>query len=212
MEKVIETRQDVLDFLQVDEFPNGDGYGSGDGDGSGSGSGYVYGSGSGSGSVYGSGYGSGISSINGEVVYVVDGVQTLIESVHTNYARGHILHGDLTMTPCYIAKCGNYFAHGDTLKQAFDDAAEKYESNMPVEERIRKFNEQYPDSSVKIPAKELFSWHHILTGSCLAGRKHFCSEHGIDVDSDSFTVPEFITLTENDYGRDIIRQLKSSRT
>lgn len=65
-------------------------YGSGDGYGSGYGSGY--------------GYGDGIKRFNGETVYRIDGVNTLIRSVRGNTAHGAILNDDLTLTSCYIAK------------------------------------------------------------------------------------------------------------
>ena len=205
MEKVKETRQDVLDFLRVDEYPNGYGYG----DGYGSGYGYGYGDGSGYGS--GSGYGYGVEVINNQVVHRIDRVPTLIDSVHVNYAKGRILRSDLTTKECFIAKCGNYFAHGETLKEAFSDAAEKYEKNMPIEERIKRFNQQYPDRDKKVPAAELFSWHHILTGSCLAGRIHFCEEHHLDYEHGLYTVNEFINITGNAYGGEVIRQLEKSK-
>jgi hypothetical protein len=143
-------------------------------------------------------------------VYQVDGVATLIDSVHTNYAKGRLLNGDFTTTDCYIAKCGDYFAHGETLEQAVKDARSKYEENLPTEERIRLFLQQYPDSDVKIPAKELYDWHHKLTGSCTAGRNYFAQEHGINIEQDQFTVREFIALTENSYGSDVIKQLKEA--
>ena len=143
-------------------------------------------------------------------MYQVDGVATLIDSVHTNYAKGRILNGDFTTTDCYIAKVGNYFAHGDTLEQAVKDARSKYEDNLPTEERIRLFLQQYPDPDVKIPAKELYDWHHKLTGSCTAGRNHFAQEHGINIEQDQFTVREFIELTENSYGGEVIKQLKEA--
>jgi hypothetical protein len=158
----------------------------------------------------GDGYGSQIKSINKQKVHIIDGVATLIDSVHGNYAKGRILSDDLTTRPCFIAKCGNYFAHGDTLKQATLDVREKYEENAPVEERIARFNEQYPDRNIKVPASELFSWHHILTGSCLAGREHFCREHNLDWKEGKYTVNEFIELTKDAYGGDVIRQLADS--
>ncbi len=202
----------IKSFLTIG-YGDGDGYGSGygygDGDGYGSGDGYGYGDGYGDGD--GDGDGSGVEYLNGQKVYRIDGVSTLIDSVHVNYARGRILRDDLTTSDCFIAKCGNYFAHGDTLKQALTDAREKYEENAPIEERIARFNQQYPDRDVKVPAPELFSWHHILTGSCLMGRKEFCREHNLDYENGSYTVNEFIQLTRNAYGGEIIRQLESSR-
>jgi hypothetical protein len=40
------------------------------------------------------------------------------------------------------------------------------------------------------------------------GRKNFCEEHGIDIDNDQFTVAEFIELTINSYGGEIIKELQ----
>ena len=184
---------------------SGNGSGSGDGSGNGSGSGYGYGDGSGSGS--GSGYGYGIKNINGDTVYLIDGVQTIIKSVRGNIARGYILQSDLTLTPCFVVKEANQFAHGETLHDAFDALHEKIYSSETVEERLNRFKEKFTDFNVKYSAKELFSWHGILTGSCKAGRKAFCKDHDIDIDQDSFTIHEFIELTQNSYGGDTISKL-----
>ena len=245
MEAIKEKSQEVLNFLKIDEYPDGDGYGYGDGsgfgdddgygygdgdgsgygsgfgDGYGSGDGSGYGSGFGDGSGYGSGYGYGdgsgygygenIEAFRGQPVHIIDGIQTLIDKVHGNYAVGRILNSDFTTEHCYIAKYSNYFAHGDTLEDAIRDAHSKYEENMSIEERIKLFNEQFPDRDKKVPAKELFIWHHTLTGSCPAGRKHFCKEHGLDYENGEYTVNEFIQLTKDAYNGSIIRQLEESR-
>ena len=172
--------------------------------GYGDGSGYGYGDGSG----YGDG--DGVIEYNHQKVYKIDGIPTIIDSIHGNYAKGKILKDDLTITECFIAKCGNFFAHGENLKQALSDAREKYNENKPLEERISEFNETYPDNDTPIDGNELFSWHHILTGSCLFGRKEFCLSKGLDVNA-KYTVREFISLTENAFGSDVIKQLKQSR-
>lgn len=39
------------------------------------------------------------------------------------------------------------------------------------------------------------------------GRDNFVNNHGLNLE-DEFTVKEFIRLTENDYGGEIIKQLK----
>lgn len=248
MEILTEKRKEVLDFLQVAEYPKGNGYGIGGGHGPGSGSGDGYGSdngsgygggdgsgygtvechgyatgdGNGSGSASGSGYGNGggygydydgvknIEAFNGMVVHEIDNIPTLIDSVHGNFAKGRILSHNLTTRPCFIAKMGDYFAHGKTLKQAFADVREKFIRKLPIKERIEQFNARYPDRNIKVPASELFSWHHILTGSCLMGRKQFCEERGLDYKNGEYTVNMFIHLTKNAYGGDIIRQLESS--
>ena len=188
MEKQLEYR--IKAFLCVDSgYGYGDGYGSGDGDG------------------YGDGSGRGIPEFNGQKVWMVDNVPTVIDSVSVNFAKGSILNSDFTLTPCYIAKVENCFAHGDTLRQAFEDAKAKALRNMPTEQRIAKFREQFPDADVKIPARQLYDWHHILTGSCQMGRNQFARDHDINIDTDTFTVREFINLTCNAYGSDVVRQL-----
>ena len=215
-------------FLQVDDnkdydnsyyfgYGCGEGYGCGyrEGYGYGSGSGYGDGSGDGSCSGYGDGYGwgygdgndSGLKSINGEHIYIIDDVQTVIRSVKGNTAKGAIVAKDLTLKECFIMKGENKFAHGETLHDAFEALQNKLFQEYSIEERIAKFHEAYPNVNVKIPAKELFEWHNRLTGSCHMGRLAFANDNGIDIEHDSFTVTEFVKLTKDTYGGDIIKQL-----
>ena len=186
---------------------SGDGYGSGYGCGCGDGYGYGDGDGSGYGDGYGYGCGYGVKSINGNSIYVVDNIPTIITNVKGNIAKGFILHSDLSLTPCFIVKENNQFSHGNTLHEAFESLQEKLYDDSTEEERILKFKEHFSDFSKKYSAKDLFIWHHVLTGSCKAGREAFCTDKGIDVDNDRFTVYEFIELTKNSYGGNIIRRL-----
>ena len=199
----------------------GDGYGSGYGDGDGDGDGYGDGYGSGDGSGYGDGYGSGSGYGDGDGdgygdgsmikmffnynVYMIDGIQTIIKSVRNNVAKGFILQSDLTLTPCYIVKQNNIFSHGDTLHYAMESLHKKLFNNSE-EERISEFVKSHKDN-IKYSNQDLFDWHGRLTGSCLAGRNAFVKDRGIDIDGES-TVEEFIKLTENDYGGNIIKKLK----
>ena len=197
---------------------DGDGYGSGDGDGSGDGygSGYGDGDGDGYGSGYGDGYGSGygsgsgdgINMFNGDKVYIIDETPTIIKSVRDNIAKGYILNGDFTLTPTFIVKDNGKFAHGETLHEAFFALQEKLYDNSNEEERLEAFRAHFPDFAKKISAKELFHWHHVLTGSCKQGRLSFCTNKGIDIDKDAYTIHEFIELTQDSYGGHIIRKLK----
>ena len=182
---------------------DGSGYGFGSGEGSGYDDGYGYGDSYG----YGPGYGSGIKSYNGHEVYIIDDMQTIIYSVHGNIARGATINSDLTLADCYIAKCGDYFAHGETAKQAMADAQSKVWQNKPIEERIGYVVEKYPDVDVLIEHSVLFSLHNFLTGSCLFGRQEFAKSHAIDPKHGSMTMREFINLTKGAYGGDNIRQL-----
>lgn len=197
----------IARFLSV-----GSGGGSGDGNGSGNGNGY--GNGSGWGDGWGDGDGSGggwgdgsLRSVNGQPVHYIDGVPTVIMSIHGNIAKGGIVKQDFTLQPCYIARVGDCFAHGDTMRDAVRDATEKALEDEPVEERVARFKAAYPDYSKPVPCRELFDWHHFLTGSCEAGRRQFCQDHGIDLDA-SYTVRYFIDITRDAFGGDVIKLLK----
>ena len=176
-------------------------YGSGDGSGSGYGSGYGYGSGSGSGDSSG----SGVNIINGHKVYSVDDTQTVFYSIKGNYAKCAILKKDLTLQPCFVAKVGDYFAHGTTLKQAFADANAKFTQNLPESERIAMFEAKFK-LGVLYPTTLFYDWHNILTGSCKFGRDSFAEQNSIDMNG-TMTVEQFIELTKNAYGGTIIKKL-----
>ena len=223
--------KDIERFLAVGSGDgSGDGYGHGDGYGSGSGSGYGYGSGSGSGSGhgygdgsgsgYGYGYGSGdgygdgygdgdgsgdgVKEFAGHKVYDIDRVPTLIFAVKGDAARGAMLRRDMTLKDCWIAKRGNFFAHGDTLHEAVEAVEAKWRENRPLDERIAEFVKTHP--ALDEEYGDLFEWHHILTGSCEFGRRQWCEEHGYKP-TDSITLRAFFEQTKNDYGRDVIRQV-----
>lgn len=193
-------------------FGFGDGDGDGDGSGFGDGSGYGYGFGFGFGYGYGSGfgygygYGYGIKEMNGDKVYVIDDVQTIIKSVRDNIAQGFILNNDLTLQPCYIVKEQNKFAHGDTLHDAFMSLQEKLYDGSTEEERIEAFRKKFPDYDTPYPNRDLFAYHHVLTGSCHMGRESFCKNKGISL-NDATTVRQFVLLTKNSYGSATIRKL-----
>jgi hypothetical protein len=175
--------------LQRYGYGNGDGYGNGYGDGDGDGD------------------GNGLKSLNNQPIYLIDSVQTIITSLRNNIAKGFIVNLDLTLTPCYIVKQDNYFSHGTTLKEAFNSLQEKLYENCPLEERISKFKEQFPNFKSKYKASDLFIWHNVLTGSCKMGRESFCRDKSINLETDTFTILEFIELTKNSYGGENIKAL-----
>ena len=191
-----------------DGYDDGSGCGYGDGCGYDDGSGCGYGDGSGCGDGDGCGYGDGdgIKELNGDKVYVIDDVQTIIKSVHDNIAQGFILNNDLTLHPCYIVKEQNKFAHGDTLHDAFMSLQEKLYDGSTEEERIEAFREKFPDYDTPYPNRDLFAYHHVLTGSCRMGRESFCKDKGISL-NDSTTVRQFVLLTKGSYGSATIRKL-----
>lgn len=199
---------------------NGDGMGDGMGDGSDSGLGhgsnystygtYNDGNDCGSGSLYctgsGKGYGDGIKEINGKEIYMVDNIPTIFKSIRNNIAKGFIVKSDLQFEPCYIVKENNQFAHGDTLKDAFMSLQEKLYDDSTEEERIEAFMKQFPEYDVKYDNMDLFVYHHVLTGSCRMGREAFMSNKGLSLDGQT-SVREFVKLTQDAYGGDIIKKL-----
>ena len=183
----------------------------GDGCGSGCGYGDGCGDGCGSGSGFGCGYGKGcggIKSYNCKSVYLVDGIQTIITAVKGNLAKGYIVNRGLTLTSCYIAKNGNKFAHGRTLKEAVSALQDKILEDMSEEERVSAFMECHNYDGI-YPVSDLYDWHHRLTGSCEMGRQQFAKDRGIDLDG-KMSIKEFIELTKDAYGGEIIKELEKA--
>jgi hypothetical protein len=191
-------------FGSLSGFDNGSGYGFGYGSSFGSGSG------SGSGYGYGDGDGSGIIEFEGQKVWYIDGIPSIIHKIRNNIAKGFILNRNLTLSPCYIAKVENCFAHAENIKEAVEQAAEKAFQSMPVEKRIEEFW-KYHNQNTKYPARDLWVWHNKLTGSCEMGRNQFAAERGIDINNDSFTVEEFYRMCKTEYGGEIIAQMYELR-
>lgn len=177
----------IRDFLNVSY---------GDGDGSGCGSGYGD----------GSGYGYGMKKIKNMNIYMIDGVATIITQLRANVAKGLIVKSDLTAEPTFVVKIGNSFAHGSTLRKAREEAISKEFEDMPEEARLEAFREEFAPGE-KRTVEDYYEWHHRLTGSCTQGRDAFAAEHQLKM-GDLLTPEEFITLTENAYGGNIIRKLK----
>ncbi len=230
IERFLAVKPNNKDTGYGDGEGSGEGYdnGIGKGYGHGEGAGYIYGVGygGGSGGDYGPGYGAGnglddgkgdgiefgadynkdITFINGYPIHIVDYLLTIFYQIRGNYAKGAIVNSDLTLTPCYIARVDNCFAHGKTLHDAVQDAQEKAIEDSPLEERIQQFIQKYPDPDKPVPFAELFNWHHTLTGSCRFGREKFVEQHQLDTNAE-YTPRFFINLTKDDFGGKIIEQL-----
>ena len=197
-------------------YGTGCGFGGGAGDGSGSGDDYGYGSGDGCGTGcgtgcgFGGGAGDGVNIFNRDKVYLIDNTPTIIKNIRGNVAQGFILQSDLTLTPTYVVKENDKYAHGTTLHEAYEALKEKLYDDSTEEERIDAFIKEFPHLNTEYPAKDLFHWHHILTGSCKQGRLAFCHDRGINLDKDYFTVYEFINLTRSSYGAEVIEKLEET--
>ena len=150
--------------------------------------------------------GFGVKVINGYVVHRIDDIPTIITSVRGNVAQGFIVQSDLQLKPCYIVKENNKFAHGETLHDAFNSIQEKLFDDSSEEERLDAFKKKFPEYDVKYDNKDLFTYHHVLTVSCRMGRETFVVSHGLSLDGKT-SVREFVELTQNAYGGDIIKKL-----
>ena len=192
-------------------FGDGSGFGCGSGCGCGFGNGFGngYGSGFGKGYGYGSGFGngSGIEMFNNQQVRSIDDIPTIITNLKGNIAKGFILNSDFTLSPCFVVKHNNLFAHGETLHKARQALESKLFNGMDVEERIEMFLKEFKRNK-KYKGTVFFDWHNKLTGSCAMGRTLFIRDNNLSLD-DEYTVDEFIAITENSYGSEIIKQLKA---
>ena len=222
MEVLIEQQARVFLAVDTDNYGYGSGsiYGSICGDesldnGDGRGYGYGYGissnggddgSGGGYGNGYGNGCGDGVKEFEGHKLYDIDDIPTALISIHGNVAKGFILEGNVFKKPCYVVKDGNRFAHGATLRKAFSSLQEKLYDGSTEEERLDAFKAKFPEFDTPYPNRDLFAYHHVLTGSCRMGREQFISNHGISLDGTT-TVREFVNLTIDSYGGDIICRL-----
>ena len=164
----------------------------------------------------GDGYGSGDGNLKnirlkknvGEVPYMVDGIPCIFVAICKNVARVRAVRSDFSLVNAYIVKDEEHgiFAHGETFEEARAALREKIIESMDTDEKIDKFLNTF-NLSDKYPAREFYEWHHLLTGSCEFGRNEFVAAHGIDLDNDTYTVREFLTMCQNDYGGEIIRRI-----
>ena len=195
----------------------GEGYGDGYGDGFGGTAAGGYGDGycQGNGNGYGDGDGSGGGAIgggkpdiiNGNKTYYIDGVATIITRIKNNVARGYVVNRNLTLQKCVIVKNDKFYAHGENLREAQNALTNKIFAQMNVEQKINEFIKTFNDLNKKYPNKDFYVWHNRLTGSCEYGRKQFAKNHGIDIKNGKMTVDEFLNLTKESYGGEVIGRI-----
>ena len=144
---------------------------------------------------------------NNQQVRSIDNIPTIITNLKGNIAKGFILNSDFTLSPCFVVKHNSIFAHGETLHEAQQALESKLFDEMEVEEKIEMFLKEF-EPNKKYKGSVFFDWHNKLTGSCEMGRKSFIRDNNLSLD-DEYTVDEFIAITENSYGSEIIKQLKA---
>lgn len=144
-----------------------------------------------------------ITRFNGEPVYYIDGMPTVIRSVHGDLAHGYTVGEDLATTECYVARGHGYFAHGHTAREAAEGLERKIVSAMDTGAKVEEFVKRFSKDG-KYPVRDFYEWHGLLTGSCTFGRDSFAKEHGISMD-DEMGTREFLGLTKDAFGGEVIR-------
>lgn len=146
-----------------------------------------------------------ITRFNGEQVYYIDGMPTVLTSVHGDIAHGYTIGDDLTTTECYVARGHGYFAHGNTAREAAAGLERKIVAGMDTGAKVEEFVKRF-DKDGKYPVRDFYEWHGLLTGSCKFGRDSFAKEHGISMDGEMGT-KEFLGLTKDAFGSEVIREV-----
>ena len=196
-------------FMRIESLCSGSGYGSGSGSGSGDGSGDGYGDGVITMTDYRKGFitkkVASLKSFKGKPVYYIDEIPCIFLSIVGNIARVEVIRDDYSTVKQYIAKSGNYFAHGEKKEQALRDVHNKFFASMSFEERKAEFVKTFKCDK-EYSNKDWFTWHGLLTGSCESGRSMFVKSKGIDLNG-KMTTLEFLNLTKNEYNGDKIAMI-----
>lgn len=145
---------------------------------------------------------------NGEPVYVVDGIPCVFKTVHDVWAKVDVINRkDFTARTAFIGKCKGFFAHGETLRMALQDAKGKYYRSVDFEAKKEELKVLFSRSADnKLPVSTLYEWHGMLTGSCRFGRDEFMRTHALK-DDDRLTLNEFVDLTAAHFGGEKIKEL-----
>ena len=146
-----------------------------------------------------------LKSFKGKPVYYIDEIPCIFLSIVGNIAKVEVIRDDYSTVKQYIAKSGNYFAHGETKEQALRDVHNKFFASMSFEERKAEFVKTFKRDK-EYPNKDWFTWHGLITGSCESGRSIFVQSKGIDLNG-KMTTLEFLNLTKNEYNGDKIAMI-----
>ena len=137
-------------------------------------------------------------------VVQIDGINTTIQCVRGDIARGFIVNDDLTLTKIFVARIGDTFAHAESAKAAIESCRLKLLLDSDPTERVAMF---LKTAKLSYSGHELLGIHRALTGACIAGQQAFVKNQGIDLDR-NYTLPEFCDITIGAFGGSVIRILK----
>jgi hypothetical protein len=90
----------------------------------------------------------------------------------------------------FIARRGDKYSHGYTVKEAVEDLKYKI-----ADRDLSKYGDWTLET--KRPAEEMIEAYRAITGACSAGTREFCERKSL---KDEYTVKEVIELTRNQFG------------
>jgi len=101
---------------------------------------------------------------------------------------------------CFIARRGELYAHGETIKDAVDDVNFKF---LQID-----FNASSLVDDIKTRQNVTINDYRLLTGACLNGVHQFLRSHCIDYENqESIPLEQVISLTANAFGGERIAEL-----
>ena len=95
------------------------------------------------------------------------------------------------MAQCYVAKQGNIYAHGDTIKDAVCDLKFKIIEGRDISDVVAEIHQ------TGVVTREQY---RVVTGACRAGVAAFLADHGIPDDLESMPLRDVLKLTSGAYG------------
>lgn len=172
----------------------------------------------GNGDSHGKGYGHGselfrdfintiidIKTYNGQSVYHLDNKLILFDSIkYGTVGKIRIIDNlSLVAEDSWIYRYGNYYYIHKDLKIAKREAIKAYYHANGIEHAVSDFRKKF-NMKDKYKAEDFYEWHAYITQSCEEGREKFTKDNNISFD-DYMTVNEFLDLTRNTIGGDIIK-------
>jgi virulence-associated protein VapD len=102
--------------------------------------------------------------------------------------------GDLDkLKKCFVVESGEYYSHGETIKQAIEDVTfKKLSQNFDLNELI---------ADIKERGNITINDYRLITGACKAGVNHFLESNGLQ-DKENLPIDKVIDLTRGSYGHD----------
>jgi hypothetical protein len=113
----------------------------------------------------------------------------------TIYSAKYFKGGRLEDLPkCIIAQRGEYFAHGETIKQSINDVNFKYLQNtLNIDELVSEIKERGTISR---------NDYRLITGACSFGVNQFCKDNNISDDIEFLPIDKVLPMIQGHYGYD----------